>query len=194
VRDREVEGMTIPIIRTQAEVKIIIHRGVLDAIVSECEKFSDHETGGALVGTYCVDSGILVITVSGVIEAGPKARRTAVSFFKDGDYQERRFREIERQHPEIEHLGNWHTHHMNGLATLSTGDVATYQKHVNSPNHNTDFWYAFLVTSRQSAGPYPDRRASYTVRHFMLYRGDRAVYTVPGERVVVVDCAVLSVR
>jgi integrative and conjugative element protein (TIGR02256 family) len=170
--------------------KIIIHRGVLDAIFAECDKFDHAETGGALVGTYRYDTGVNVITVSGIIEAGPKAQRTAVSFFKDGEYQERRFREIERQDPRIEHLGNWHTHHVNGLQTLSNGDVTTYQKHVNSPNHNTDFWYAFLVTEKISGFHSRD----YVYKNFMLYRGDPAVYVLPEHRLIIVDRPCLSLR
>ena len=164
-------------VRVKVKMKVIIYSGVLESIFSECDKFDTHETGGALLGTYQGSAmlGTLSIIVSGVIDAGPKARRTATSFFKDGEYQEKVFRQVERLHPEIEHLGNWHTHHVNGLQTLSVGDVETYHKNVNSENHNTDFWYALLVTKRLRMG-------RYGVKHFMLFRGDSAEYELlPGE-------------
>lgn len=152
-------------------VSIQIYSGVYDAIVEECDRFDTHETGGALIGTYRYDPDIgLVITVSGVIDAGPKARRTAVSFFKDGEYQEKIFRQIERRPPDIEHLGNWHTHHVNGYPTLSPGDCTTYHKNVNSSNHNTDFWYALLITQKTVTG--------YRARHYVLYRNDPREYEV----------------
>lgn len=153
-------------------VTIQIYSGVYEAITKECDRFNTHETGGALIGTYNYDSHTgLVITVSGVIDAGPKAQRTSVSFFKDGEYQEKIFRQIERRHPNIEHLGNWHTHHVNGLETLSKGDCETYHKNVNSKNHNTDFWYALLVTRKTVAG-------MYLVKHYILYRNDPNEYQI----------------
>lgn len=163
-------------------MKVLIYSGVLDSIFSECDKFDTDETGGALVGTYKGSAmlGNLSIVVFGVIDAGPKARRTATSFFKDGEYQERVFRQVEALHPDIEHLGNWHTHHVNGLSTLSNGDVATYHKNVNSDKHNTDFWYALLVTNRRSLG-------RYSMKHFILFRGDPAEYELRQGEVEVLD-------
>ena len=60
-----------------------------------------------------------MIQAKGVIEPGPNARRTRTSFFQDGDHQTEVFRRIEAEDPSIEHLGNWHTHHVNGYPTLS---------------------------------------------------------------------------
>jgi hypothetical protein len=79
------------------------------------------------------------IQVWGVLGAGPKAKRSPISFFQDGDYQEKAFRAIERDHPDVEHLGSWHTHHVNGLNTLSSGDLKTYHGTVNHEQHNTGF-------------------------------------------------------
>jgi hypothetical protein len=123
--------------------------------------------------------GSLFITVEGVIAAGPKAVRTAVSFFKDGEYQEQMFRKVEAHRSNIYHLGNWHTHHVNGLETLSRGDCQTYRKHVESQNHATDFWYAFLVTTK--------RLGWYTVKHFILFRGDGAVHELRSLQMSVID-------
>ena len=83
---------------------------------------------------------------AGVIEPGPEARRTRTSFFQDGDYQTEVFRRLEEQDPAIEHLGYWHTHHVNGYPRLSGGDVATYRRIVNHELQNLDFFYALLVT------------------------------------------------
>lgn len=138
---------------------------ILDGIFNECDRYPDEETGGRLLGFYTWHGVDLNIDVQALIEAGPNARRTAVSFFQDGEYQERVFRAVERRHPKIEHLGNWHTHHPNGLRTLSDGDCATYRKCVNSPNHNTDFFYALLVTHSNPGGT-----MRYGVRHFVFVR------------------------
>lgn len=166
-------------------VSLVIHQGVIASIFAECNRFDSHETGGALIGTYQGSTASdFTITVAGVIDAGPQAQRTATSFFKDGDYQERVFRQIERKHPEIEHLGNWHTHHMNGYPTLSPGDRATYHKNVNSKNHNTDFFYAFLVTTKTGA--------SYKTRHFILYRGDGNEYEISPTRITMVNRPILQ--
>jgi hypothetical protein len=137
------------------------------------------ETGGALIGTYRGSPRTgLFINCDGVIDAGPYARRTRTSFFKDGEYQERMFREIENERPEIEHLGNWHTHHVNGYPTLSPGDCATYHKNVNSLNHNTDFFYAFLVIEKLGF-------KRYKTKHFIVYRGNPSEYEIPATQVVI---------
>lgn len=168
--------------------EIIIHRGALTSIYDECDRYDADETGGRLLGGYAVDKkGNLTITVTGVIEPGPGARRTATSFFQDGEWQENVFRGLENRHPEMEHLGNWHTHHVNGYPTLSGGDKQTYHRIVNHKNHNTDFFYALLVTQKLN-GRGDDR---YAVRHFVLARKQSGEHEVPQSRITVVDKPVI---
>jgi integrative and conjugative element protein (TIGR02256 family) len=166
-------------------VRVTIHRAALEAIFTECDRYDHDETGGRLLGEYRRGrGGRLSITVSGIIEPGPNARRTATSFFQDGEYQEEVFRRLEVEHPRVEHLGNWHTHHVNGYPTLSGGDRETYHRIVNHPNHNTDFFYAILVTTRNERGEGLDR---YAVKHFILYRGDAQEYEIPTSSVWLID-------
>ena len=165
-------------------IHIAIHRLALEAIFDESDRYDDHETGGRLIGTYRAGSrGRLLISVSGVIESSPDSERSATSFFQDGNYQEKIFRSLETKYPELEHLGNWHTHHVNGYPTLSDGDRQTYHRIVNHAKHNTNFFYALLITERNSAGS-KDR---YAVKHFVLFRGDPQVYEVPAPHVRVVE-------
>ena len=128
--------------------------------------------GGGVIGHFAIEHEILVIQAIGVIEPGPKTRRTSTSLFQDGEYQAEVFRLIEAECPSIEHLGNWHTHHMNGYPTLSRGDKATYRRIVNHKLHNLDFFYALLVTHRNDGQGGLDR---YAVRHYVLFRGDNTV-------------------
>ena len=141
----------------------------------ECDRYERDETGGRVVGHFSVDSGTLVLRATAVIEPGPNARRTSTSFFQDGDYQTEVFRRLEAKDPSIEHLGNWHTHHVNGYRTLSAGDLATYRRIVNHELHNTNFFYALLVTHRKDGRSGLER---YAVRHFVFFRGDDAVHEV----------------
>lgn len=171
------------------KVRISLPRDALESIFDECDRYDHDETGGRLIGTYQKTwRGGLSITVSGVIEPGPGATRSKTSFFQDGDYQEHIFRELEARHPEIEHLGNWHTHHVNGYPTLSGGDQQTYHRIVNHENHNTDFFYALLVTARNAGAQGLDR---YDVKHFVLFRGQPGEYEIPPSRVQIVDQPVL---
>ena len=103
-------------------------------------------------------------------------RRSPTSFFQDGEYQETIFRKIEAEHTEIEHLGNWHTHHVNGLNTLSSGDIETYKRIVNHEKHNTDFFYALLVVSKNQTFY---NRERYLMKHFLFKRGESLVYEDP---------------
>jgi hypothetical protein len=100
-------------------VSISIARGALESIFDECDKYDADGTGGRLLGTYRYDNGRYDIEVRGVLEPGPNAQRSPTYFLQDGDHQEKQFRAIEASHPEIEHLGNWHTHHVNGYPTPS---------------------------------------------------------------------------
>lgn len=168
-------------------VHVVIPARALDAIFDECDRFEVNETGGRIIGTFSNAGGELTINVAGVIESGPAARRSQTSFFQDGAHQESVFRQLEREHPQIEHLGNWHTHHVNGYPTLSGGDVQTYQRTVNHPNQNTPFFYALLVTEKDR----PRSKGRYRVKHYVLRRGDPRVYEIDRRQVEVTDAAVL---
>lgn len=163
-------------------ISVSIARAALESIFDDCDKFDVDETGGRLLGTYQYGADGLEIQVTDVLDAGPQAQRSPTFFLQDGDYQEQLFREIESRRPEIEHLGNWHTHHVNGYPTLSGGDLKTYFRTVNHDQHNTDFFYALLVVRRNhQSGP------RYTVRHFLFRRGDDSIYEVPDGNVRILD-------
>lgn len=161
---------------------ISIARGALESIFDECDQYDVDETGGRLLGTYHQDHGRYDIQVKGVLEAGPRATRSPTSFFQDGEYQERLFRSIEASHPDIEHLGNWHTHHVNGYPTLSGGDKTTYYKTVNHEKHNTDFFYALLIVSKNRGG-----NPRYVAKHFVFRRDDGTIYEIPAKEVRLID-------
>jgi hypothetical protein len=168
---------------------ISITRGALESVFDECDRYNVDETGGRLLGTYRHDNGRYDIEVKGVLEPGPNAQRSPTYFLQDGDHQEKLFRAIEADHPEIEHLGNWHTHHVNGLSTLSGGDKTTYFKTVNHEKHNTDFFYALLVVSKNRGG-----NPRYAVKHFIFRRGDDAIYEIPAKDVRLVEAPPLRPR
>lgn len=168
---------------------ISIAKAALESIFDECDRYDVDETGGRLLGTYRHDNGRYDIEVKGVLEPGPKAERSPTYFLQDGEYQERLFRSIEASHPDIEHLGNWHTHHVNGYPTLSGGDKATYFKTVNHEKHNTDFFYALLVVSKNRGG-----NPRYAVKHFLFRRNDDTIYEIPAKDVRLVDAPALRPR
>lgn len=166
-------------------VEVRIPAAALTTVFDECDQYNADETGGRLIGTYKVNwRKRFIINVTGVIEPGPSASRTATSFFQDGDYQAKIFRDIESHHPEVEHLGNWHTHHVNGYPTLSGGDRETYQRIVNHAQHNTQFFYALLVVSR---GVHDDPLNRYNIRHFILHKNDPIVYEIPPKAIKITN-------
>jgi hypothetical protein len=169
-----------------ASNSITIARGVLESIFDECDRYDSHETGGRLIGTYTEKNSHYDIQLQGVLPPGPAAQRSATRFIQDGEYQEALFRKIEEEHPNIEHLGNWHTHHCNGLATLSQGDHATYHRIVNHEKHNTNFFYALLVVRKT-----PGRDTRYSIKHFIFHRNSNRVDEVPLSDVRIVDAPLL---
>jgi hypothetical protein len=170
----------------QPHFAVTISCGVLESIFDECDQYDSHETGGRLIGTYQKKGARYDVQLSGVLAPGPNARRSATSFFQDGDYQEQVFRSIEERHPEVEHLGNWHTHHVNGLANLSHGDHETYHRIVNHEKHNTDFFYALLVVKKNHGG-----QPRYEVKHYFFRRNDGKVYETPASDVQIINGPVL---
>ncbi len=172
--------------KSTTHVRVMLPKSALLAVFDECDRYDSDETGGRLLGVYRKNGSELEIDVTGIIEPGPNARRTATSFFQDGDYQAQVFRTLESRQPEIEHLGNWHTHHVNGYPTLSSGDRATYHRIVDHRKHNTDFFYALLVVTRKADAKELDR---YEIRHYLLRRGDGAVYEIPAADVEIIDRA-----
>ena len=162
------------------KIRLIMPKAALDTVFDECDGFDRDETGGRVVGTFEEHRGKLVIRVTGIIEAGPQARRSSVSFFQDGEYQEQVFRKIESKLPESEHLGNWHTHHVNGLQHLSGGDIETYFRTVNHRNHHAPFFYALLVTAKHRTS---DPLGRYTVKHYIFRRGDERIYELHGDQI-----------
>lgn len=165
---------------------VTIARGALESVFDECDKYDVDETGGRLLGTYRHDNGRYGIEVKAVLEPGPNAQRSPTYFLQDGEYQETQFRALEAVHPDIEHLGNWHTHHVNGYPTLSGGDKETYFKTVNHAKHNTDFFYALLVVSKNRRG-----NPRYAVKHFVFRRGADTIYEIPAKDVRLIDTPVL---
>ena len=174
------------------DVHIRMPQDALLAIFAECDQFDDDETGGRILGTYHLDGDHLRIDVRALIDSGPRAQRSAVSFFQDGNYQEQVFRQIEAQHPEIEHLGNWHTHHMNGLQHLSSGDLSTYQRTVNHSQHNTPFFYALLVTTKHRGAR--DPLARYSIKHYLFRRNDPKAYEIPATQIEIVTDPLVSAK
>ena len=162
-------------------VSVSIPCRALESIFADCDRYNYDETGGRIVGVFDrAKGGDLTIRVQGVIEAGPRARRTSSSFFQDGHYQAEVFRQLESSNPDIEHLGNWHTHHVNGCRTLSPGDIETYKRIVNHSKHNLDFFYALLVVTRL---PRERGLSRYRIRHYILFRGDDNVYELEANNV-----------
>jgi hypothetical protein len=166
----------------KATFSVSIAGEALEAIYDECDQYDIDETGGRLVGSYRQKGTHYDIQVLGIIPPGPKAQRSPTSFFQDGEYQEQLFRSIEESHPDIRHLGNWHTHHVNGYPTLSGGDKTTYFKTVNHEKHNTDFFYALLVVRKCTGG-----NPRYEIKHFFFRRNDDAIYEIPSEQVRLAD-------
>lgn len=107
---------------------------------------SDVEEGGKLIGKISQNNNTVLIKVINYIDSGPRVNNSMTHLYPNGDYQEAMFRVIETMDPEIEHLGSWHSHHCNGLDTLSSGDVIGYQKSVNNPQYHLDYFLVLLVT------------------------------------------------
>src|SRR6266496_3030509 len=141
----------------ETEVQIAFDRRVLEYIRAELTKSPDVEEGGKYVGYMLregspelkavgLDRDRAALVVTDFLPSGPNAVRTAVELQPDGEYQEHLFRQLEQIDPEVEHLGTWHSHHCNGLPTLSDGDIDGYYRTVNKRAYRPEHFLASLVT------------------------------------------------
>lgn len=159
------------------DVEILIGESVFSHILREMGKHVSQEEGGKYIG-YIFTPGTLqgdgihinprahAILITDFLPSGPKAVRTAVEFRPDGEYQDRLFRKIEAEDPAIEHLGTWHSHHCNGVLTLSPGDVDGYFRTIAKPAFRLDYFVASLVKYVPS-GPLQEG----WIDHFLFVRG-----------------------
>ena len=166
--------------------KISIARGALETIFDECDRYDVDETGGRLIGTYHHSRGRYEIQVKGILDSWAKGNAIADQLLSRWRLSGKYVPGDRSCHPEIEHLGSWHTHHVNGYPTLSGGDKTTYFKTVNHEKHNTDFFYALLVVSKNRRG-----NPRYAVKHFILRRDDDTIYEIPDADITVVDSPAL---
>ena len=158
------------------DLEILFDRQVFKYMVQELSRDPSVEEGGKYIG-YNLAAGdpflnrlglgcVRAVLIVDFLPSGPNALRTSVELMPDGRYQEGLFRRVERLDPRIEHVGSWHSHHCNGLETLSSGDIRGYFKTVNKAAYNLDFFIASLVKH------VPQRsNSAHWVDHFLFARG-----------------------
>ncbi len=178
--------------KTDFPVQIFFDRSVFSYIVTELQKHPETEDGGKYVG-YVIsasDSRLRevdakadtpAIVITDFLPGGPKALRTAVEFVPDGEFQETLFRRLEQLEPAIEHVGTWHSHHCNGLSTLSSGDIEGYRRTVNRQEYRLNFFLASLV---KHVPRDPSDRS--WIDHFIFTRGKDEWYCV-NESIRIID-------
>lgn len=93
------------------------------------------------------DRGCLFLV--GSISPGPRARCTATSLLPDGPFQAAVFRALGRTEPDLEHLGSWHSHHPNGLAEFSGGDIEHYESVIVDRDYGPDHFVAGLCVDER---------------------------------------------
>lgn len=175
-----------------AAVHILFDRAVFAYILAELRKHPDTEEGGKYVGyvlspcdprlaRFGIEGGAPAIVVTDFLPSGPNAIRTPVELVPDGEYQEAMFRQLERLEPAIEHVGTWHSHHCNGLPSLSPGDIKGYRRTVNRQEYRLDFFLASLV--KHLPCDVSDRA---WIDHFLFARGRDDYYCI-NESIQIVD-------
>ena len=168
------------------KLEILFDRSVSSYILDELRKHPAVEEGGKYIGyifepgnpslqKFDVNPRAHAIVITDFLPGGPKAVRTAVEFMPDGEYQEALFRRAEQLDPAIEHLGTWHSHHANGLQTLSPGDVEGYFRTVNKAHYRPDFFLASLVKHI----PINPEGLDW-IDHFLFVRGVDEYYLATG--------------
>ncbi|WP_066361826.1 hypothetical protein [Herbidospora mongoliensis] len=172
-------------------LRLELHGDVVAQALNEIRANPHIEVGGKFVGFveggFAADSAQwredlaeLRVTVVAYLDAGPGKDRTAVHHLSDTDYQFRLFQEVAGDFPDLHFLGIWHSHHPNGLDTLSQGDEQTGTVTVNNPGHDHDFLLSSLAV---------DLDGLMGGRHFVFLRGRAGFLEIDRSDVVVVQGA-----
>lgn len=165
--------------RLPSNWKIVFNRHVFDFMLRELHRYPNSEEGGKYIGYVHASDGDHpakhVITITDFLPGGPRAKRTAVEFLPDGDFQENLFRQAETRDSKVEHLGTWHSHHCNGLGQLSNGDIAGYFRTIQKAAYRPDVFVASLVK-------HIPRNSHDTdwIDHFLFVRDDSNFYKITG--------------
>jgi hypothetical protein len=170
--------------RRDLKIQLGLDRRVLSYITNELGKNPNVEEGGKYVGyllpasdsrlrDYGFDPSAQVMVITDFLPSGPNATRSAVELQPDGEYQERLFRQVEKMDREIEHVGTWHSHHCNGLQTLSSGDLVGYLRTVNRAEYRLDYFLASLVTRLPQGAS-----DQGWIDHYLFVRGDEEYYKI----------------
>ena len=157
-----------------ANFEVVFDGHVVDYILHELRRYPTSEEGGKYVGYIEPSLGHAHrVLITDFLPGGPNAKRTAVEFFPDGEFQERLFREAETRDRTVEHLGSWHSHHCNGLDRLSDGDIEGYFKTVNKAAYRPDVFVASLVKY------IPHRKSDrHWIDHFLFIRNHDSFYKI----------------
>jgi hypothetical protein len=162
--------------------EVIFDRHVFEYIVYELQRYPRSEEGGKYIGYVDLNSKSRVtdrnyrVIITDFLPGGPKAKRTAVEFLPDGEFQEGLFRQAESRDRNVEHLGTWHSHHCNGLDRLSEGDIEGYFKTVSKRAYRPDVFVASLVKHL----PRHPHDIGW-IDHFLFIRHEERFYKITGE-------------
>lgn len=159
------------------KLEVVFDKNVFSYILEELKKYPNAEEGGKYIGYVFepnapdlkklpVNPNARIIVVTDFLPSGPNAKRNAVEFLPDGPFQEALFQQAEMSDPKVEHVGSWHSHHCNGLRTLSNGDIRGYLRTANKTNYRPDCFIASLVKHVPD-----DPRHEDWIDHFIFVRG-----------------------
>jgi predicted nuclease with TOPRIM domain len=152
--------------RTQAaSPKIIIHQSELDRIAGWAAASPRIETGGDLFG-YRTHSGVPIVTVA--IGPGPAAKHNPTSFYQDTDFLRRVGTALNQSHG-LQYIGEWHSHHLMGLARPSGGDSATVASILE--NQPLADFFLCIVNLREEGGLLGRPSLKMTAGAFHFVRG-----------------------
>ena len=158
-------------------VSVEIRSAVFDRIQASIAG-SGFEEGGKLLGKISQDAHGVTIHVETFLDSGPRVDKSASHILPDGKYQESLFRLIEVWDPDIEHVGTWHSHHCNGLESLSGGDIRGYIESVNDPRYGLQYFFVMLIVGTT--------RGEITYRCYLFQKGSHNFCELPDKAVMVI--------
>lgn len=109
-----------------------IFESELHVIVSDCERYPEIETGGALFGLWTQTGAPVVMLAT---RSGANAVHEVTHFLQD-EREHKQAREFLWESFGLQWIGLWHSHHRLGLEELSSGDVSRTRHLANA--HSLD--------------------------------------------------------
>lgn len=160
-----------------SNISIKIHIDVIDRM-KNIVSISNVEEGGKLIGFITHDENDnYSYNVISYLDSGVLVDNSSIHIIPSGKYQRNLYNLITSEVDySYEHMGTWHSHHCNGLNTLSKGDIDGYYDIVNREEYTPLYFIAILLINIKD---------DIDFKVYLFQKGEEKFNEIPKEKIII---------